>query len=434
MNKYRTFIYKLLPVVFVMIASVHGLYARNNNTNTATQSFSDRFRTIQAHVVGNDQLPPVIMFNSTDRIVISFDELAEEHSNLQYSLVHCNAEWKPDNLVESEFLDGFNYAQVDDFQYSRSTTIHYVNYRIVLPNDNMMPLISGNYLLSVYSEDDPEVKLLQVRFRISEQLVKISGNVAFTTDIDHRSRHQQLEIEVDGGDDLSLDDLSNRLVVVVQQNARNDNSVTITHPQFITGKKAHYSHLRPLIFPAGNEYRRFETISTLYPGMNIERIDYANGIYHMKIIPDSIRASSGYSYDMTQKGRFRIREYNSADPDTEADYVMTHFELRLPGGMQAPAPVYIDGDLRNRVIGPETMMRYQPTEGVYRAALLLKQGSYNYQYIMPGLKSSATAGIEGDFYQTDNEYTVSVYYRQPGQRYDRLLGTAILRTAINKSN
>ena len=48
--------------------------------------------------------------------------------------------------------------------------------------------------------------------------------------------------------------------------------------------------------------------------------------------------------------------------------------------------------------------------------------------------SSATAGIEGDFYQTDNEYTVSVYYRQPGKRYDRLLGTAILKSAVNNNH
>ncbi|WP_288307516.1 DUF5103 domain-containing protein [uncultured Muribaculum sp.] len=434
MNRCCIPIYRLAAIALFTFAIVFNIVAQNNGLSTATRSFSDRFRTIQAHVDGNDQLPPIISFKSNDRIVISFDELAEEHSNLQYSLIHCNAEWKPDNLVESEFLDGFNYAEVGDFQYSRSTTVHYVNYRIILPNENMMPLVSGNYLLYVYRDDNPETKLLQVRFQVSEQAVGIYGNVETSTDIDHRARHQQLNIEVDGGDDLSLDDLSNRLIVVVQQNARNDNSTTITHPQFITGKRAHYSHLRPLIFPAGNEYRRFETVSTLYPGMNIEQIDFANGIYHMKVHTDSVRATSGYSYDITQKGRFRIREYNSADADTEADYVMTHFELKLPGGMQAPLPIYIDGDLGNRVIGPETQMRYQPSEGVYRTAILLKQGSYNYQYIMPDLKSSATAGIEGDFYQTDNEYTVSVYYRQPGKRYDRLLGTAILKSAVNNNH
>ncbi|WP_304472526.1 type IX secretion system plug protein domain-containing protein, partial [uncultured Muribaculum sp.] len=111
----------MAAIALFTFAIVFNIVAQNNGLSTATRSFSDRFRTIQAHVDGNDQLPPIISFKSNDRIVISFDELAEEHSNLQYSLIHCNAEWKPDNLVESEFLDGFNYAEVGDFQYSRST-------------------------------------------------------------------------------------------------------------------------------------------------------------------------------------------------------------------------------------------------------------------------------------------------------------------------
>lgn len=425
----------IMLFALTLLAPVGLLADGPNNAlvDTRTQSFFEEFRTIQAHPEGNDQLPPVITLNSDDRIVVSFDELSEQHSNMRYSIVHCNAQWKPDNLADSEFLDGFNYADVDDYQYSRSTTVHYVNYRIVLPNDQMRPLISGNYLLRVFRDDDPETILLQVRFQVSEQAIGIGGSVSTSTDIDYRARHQQIGFVVDGNDKLSLDDLSNRLVAVVRQNGREDNAVTVTHPQFITGGKAHFSHLRQLIFPAGNEYRRFETVSTLYPGMNVEQIDFANGLYHMKVVADTVRASSGYVYDQTQKGRFRIREYNSSDPDTEADYVVTHFELRLPGGMQAPSPIYLDGDLTNRIVGKEAQLRYQPTEGVYRAAILLKQGAYNYQYIMPGVLSSATSGIEGDYYQTDNEYTISVYYRQPGARYDRLLGVTMLRSAFDRN-
>ncbi len=414
-------------LVALLLLGSHDTLSAMEISDTQTRSFFEQFRTIQAYPEGNDQLPPVITLGSDDRLIISFDELTEEHSNLQYSLIHCNAQWKPDNLVDSEFLDGFNYADIDDYQYSRATDVHYVNYRITLPNNKMQPLISGNYLLRVYRDTDPETILLQVRFQISEQKVAISGEVKTSTDIDYRARHQQLDFVVEGDKDLSLDDLSNRLTAVVQQNGRTDNAVTLTHPQFITGGKAHFNHLRQLIFPAGNEYRRFETVSTLYPGMNVELIDFANGLYHMKLATDTIRATAGYSYDQTQKGRFRIREYNSSDPNTEADYVLTHFELKLPGGMEAPSPIYIDGNLTNRNIGQESKMRYIPSEGVYRATMLLKQGAYNYQYIMPEFKSSATAGIEGDYYQTDNEYTISVYYRQPGARYDRLLGVTVIR-------
>ena len=60
--------------------------------------------------------------------------------------------------------------------------------------------------------------------------------------------------------------------------------------------------------------------------------------------------------------------------------------------------------------------------------MLLKQGSYNYQYLAvpAGTMTGVTGIVEGDFYPTVNEYLIKVYYREPGGRYDRLLGTTVL--------
>ncbi len=64
--------------------------------------------------------------------------------------------------------------------------------------------------------------------------------------------------------------------------------------------------------------------------------------------------------------------------------------------------------------------------------MLLKQGAYNYQYLTAGAKSPAgrTAEIEGDRYQTVNEYAVKVYTRRPGERFDRLIGYSIIPSSI----
>ena len=50
-------------------------------------------------------------------------------------------------------------------------------------------------------------------------------------------------------------------------------------------------------------------------------------------------------------------------------------------------------------------MVYNPASGKYEKTLLLKQGSYNYQYLfLPDGGSAASAGpIEGNYYETVNK-------------------------------
>lgn len=76
---------------------------------------------------------------------------------------------------------------------------------------------------------------------------------------------------------------------------------------------------------------------------------------------------------------------------------------------------------------PETyeMVYDEPTQS-YMASLLMKQGYYNYMYMFEPAGSSAgeflTEPVEGNFYQTENKYSVYIYYREIGARTDRLIG------------
>lgn len=45
--------------------------------------------------------------------------------------------------VESEYIDGFNIADIEDYALSQATTVHYVNYRLSIPNRDMSPMLSG---------------------------------------------------------------------------------------------------------------------------------------------------------------------------------------------------------------------------------------------------------------------------------------------------
>lgn len=404
--------------------------AQDRVTDTRQGVFHPAFRTLRVTLDGDDFAPPVVALRDADsRVCISFDEISEERRFMRYELIHCDARWRPEGLVASEFLDGFNEGVVEDYDFSRVTLVHYVHYIITVPNEEVRIVEPGNYLLRVYDEADPEETLLQARFGVSDFTAGVAAAVSSKTDIDTNQSHQQLEVEVDLSHVGAVQDPYNDLTVVVSQNGRTDNEVVLTTPQRVAGNRVIYAHLRPLIFPAGNEYRRFETVSTTYPGMGVEEIRYDAPVYNMRLYTDLPRANGKYLYDSTQHGRFFTREWSSDRSDTEADYVMTHFSLAMP-----PVPsadVFIDGDLTNRRFDETSRMVYNHATGAYEQSMLLKQGAYNYQYLL--VPSGATKGentIEGDYYETVNEYTVRVYHRPRGSRFDRLIGVTVVRSGV----
>lgn len=391
--------------------------------DTMPGSFDEHIRTLQVKHSANEFAPPVIVLGTDDKLTFSFDHLSDDRAYFRYRFIHCNANWQPSSLVDSEIIDGFNEGIVNDFDYSRGTTVNYVNYRFTIPDGNMRPLVSGNYLLALYEESNPDKILAQWRFMVSEQVGRIGVELSSRTDIDYNQGHQQLAITVDT-ERNDVEDPFNDLTVMVQQNGRLDNEVALRHPMRMSGRKAIYEHSAPLVFEAGNEYRRFETVSLDYPGMHVDNTEYIHPYFHTTLQTDMPRAQEIYLYDSTQRGRFKIREYDSDDADTNADYVVVHFSLsndELPGTM-----IFIDGDLTSRRFDESSRMTFNHATGRYEKALLLKQGSYNYQYlsVAPGDRKGHATTIEGDKFQTVNEYLIKVYTRRPGDRYDRLIGVS----------
>ncbi len=387
--------------------------------DTRTAIFSPDYRTLTIESDRDRLAPTVLVKGMDDCLVIGFDGMGDEREYLRYSIFHCDADWRLSDLVDSEVFDGFNYADVEDYAFSRGTITHYVHYTITLPNDAFSFRLSGNYLLRVYPETEPENVLLQARFMVSEGAVSVGGSVSSRTDIDYNKSHQQLAVNVDLRK-YPVRDPYNDLTLKIVQNGRRDNITTLKHPARMSGSTITYEHTPAMIFRAGNEYRRMETVSTSYPGMGVEQITFEEPYYHMWLATDHPRVGEPYSFDRTQHGRFFVREYNSTSSDTEADYVPVHFSLDL---LRIPdAEVYLDGDFTHRKFDNGSRMDYNPSTGRYEKVLMLKQGAYNYQYIA----DPPVFNIEGDFYQTINEYLVLVYYLAPGERYDRLLGSGVL--------
>lgn len=425
----------------LLCAGLLGAGGASADIGTATAIFEPMMRTLTVTCGDDLMTDPVLRLGSADKVTFSFDEIADDRRYLRCRLMHCNADWQPSRLLESEYVDGFNFAEIDDFAFSQNTFVHYVNYRFTLGPDNLGPLVSGNYLWQVYDESDPDKVLLQARFRVTEDVYRVAGKADGRTDRGFNTDCQQLSLQLSPVARLDANPYTD-LLVTVTQNGRPDTAHVIGHPQRMEGDRVIYEHMPGLIFPAGNEYRRFETVRTTYPGMGVDSTGYVEPMYHAWLAEAEPRNGRGYLYDSTQRGRYKIDEYNSTDPDLGADYVMTHFTLDFPE--VTDGDIFVEGDLALRGYTAANRMTYDPAGHLYHLAMPLKQGSYNYQYVVrrrggidpdislggnfsdTGSDAADASVVEGDHFETINEYNVYVYLRQPGARADRLVGSATI--------
>lgn len=392
-----------------------------------TQAISPEIYTIQVNINGNWAQNPLMKLNGGDNVYISFDRISDNSFNrLRYRIYHCDAYWRKSTAISDiDYLDGFNDNIIDDYTPSLNTTVEYTHFSLMLPNRDVSFKLSGNYAVEIYEEDEPNIVLLTACFSIYDPQLSIAANISSNTDIDSNKFHQQLSFTLHH-QGMNIRNPLTEMMVFVQQNNRLDNEKSEIKPTYINPDKLIYEHNKDLIFEAGNEYRRFETSSYRYNGMNVEHIEYKRPGYIMHITTDKPRIGRGYSYDQDQNGRYIIRTNEGDKGDTEADYFVTNFTLSIDEPLGED--LFIGGDFSNSTFSNKYKMQYDHNNKSYMASLLLKQGMYNFQYFTKSNKGFSTAKIEGNYFETENEYTIYVYYRPTGQRYDSLIGIQTLQS------
>lgn len=407
----------------LFIVSLFCVVQLNAQTVLKTSVNSSRVKSLQVKNTSDFIYNSLIDLGGEARLEINFDVIGGDYNRYAYSVVHCNADWTPSHISPMEYMTGFQGLEIEDFGNSSATTTSYMNYRFFLPNQDVQFKLSGNYAVNVFDPSDPDKIILTACFYVAESLVSMDVKISGNTDIDVNRNHQQLELAINHKN-LPIPHPLTDLKIYVYQNERRDNCVTDLKPSAILQNQLVYSHDRNLIFKAGNEYRRMEFLSNKYNGMRVENIRFHNPFYHVTLFSDQISNSDSYQYDQDQNGRFFIRCSGCNEPDLESDYHIVHFTLaedEILGG-----DIYLNGDAFNNAFAAENRMEYNHESGCYEKSVLLKQGSYNYQYLFvpEGESEGMTYPIEGDFAETENEYTIAVYYRPIGQRYDRLIGFA----------
>ena len=380
---------------------------------------SGRIASLQV-VAGDDWLsPPVITLRGNTPINIDFDDLTHEYHRYVYKVEHCEADWTTsDDLFVSDFIDGFNDGRaLEDLEESLNTNVLYTHYHLQIPNAECRLKMSGNYRVTIYDENNNNEEMLKVYFMVVEPKMGISMKVLTNTDIDINGAHHQLDVDLDFGGSL-VTNHERQIKTVIMQNGRWDNAVMNPKPQYVRSDGLRWDHNKDLIFPAGNEYRKFEMLDMNHTTMGMEMLDWDGDSYHAYIWLDEPRNS--YVYDEDANGSFFIRNTDYTEINRTCDYLLTHFRLKSP---RLDGDIYLNGTWTNDMFSEQYQMEYNEDEQIYEGIVSLKQGYYSYQYLW--LKPDGTTApvpSEGSFYQTENKYQMFVYYRGVGERTDRLVG------------
>ena len=394
----------------------------------SSRSFLPSVRTTQ--MVLNDEWGalPVMQLGSDDVLQFSFDEMSHVYHRYIYRIVHCNADWSQSGLLDIDYLDGFNDVVVEDWENSVNTSQLYTHYEFCIPNEDVSLKVSGNYRVEVFDDSmEDEIPVAAFDFSVVEPCVSFESWVSGDTDISFNEGHQQVSFTVRYPSFVASP--ASELKAVVLQNGRRDNAVVGIVPTYITSDKVEYVHNGKLIFDAGNEYRRFEISDPDSPGEGIEDVVYLDSLYNAILYMDKPRASHSNYRD--ENGRFFVNTFEGFGTSIEADYVNVHFALDVP--YRQDGNFYLLGDFCGNGYDEMSMLYYDAEGDYYFTSLPLKMGVYNYRYVWVSSTSGKVENCpaDGDFYNTENEYSIYMYYRGFGDRYDRLLGVHTTRFSIN---
>ncbi|HLW42120.1 MAG TPA: DUF5103 domain-containing protein [Flavobacterium sp.] len=367
---------------------------------------------------GNESLVPIFKMDESFRF--SFDDLIGDEADYYYKIVHCTPDWKVSDLKVTEYLNGMQYMRIDSYQTSFNTFQPFVHYTISFPNRSTQILISGNYLLEIYSQDNE--KVLERRFVLYEDLASVSMELKRPRNLEASSQKQNVYLTIDFGSEL-LQNPRKNVRVVILQNGQWYNALNGLQPQYILGNKFQYQYDEETNFWAGNEFLFFDNSDIRRINNTVSKIT-RNELYEVFLYPRSpLKNSNAYSFFQDVNGAFKPRNRFRDNDNTEADYAWVYFTYnleKLPDNQK----LYIVGMFNDYQLSSDYEMKFEAESASYKTALFLKQGFVNYKYVIASANGKVLEELnpDGNFVETENVYHTLVYYKGDADRYERIIG------------
>lgn len=409
-------------LLWALSIAITALQAQDEGLRFYDYVYLNNIKSVKLHVQGLLLSQPIMNLNTPAGLKLSFDDMDGDTKRYVYTVVHCDANWEPSKLTEAEYINGFQEGDIETFDYSFKTRSIYTHYWFSFPNRDMELTQSGNYLLKVYENEGEKRLAITRRFMVVDNKVSVIPTMVRPADVGKNDTHQEIDFTVTHKD-FEIRNPRTELSVTVLQNGRWDNAITGLQPQFSKLDEQVYDFQDKIVFPAGREFRYADLRSTKVPSGNVEFIDFENEHPVVTLYPDRKRIDSGHLEIDDLNGNYVIQTLDDDDHDLESDYVTVWFKLYSPMEMYQQ-DLYIFGGLTDWQLKPEFKMVYNPAISSYVGRAELKQGYYDYLYaaLPKGASAPEFDETEGNWFETDNLYTVLVYYRPFGGRADQLIG------------
>lgn len=404
----------LLKVVIILVLTANALFAQAEKEVTPPYNI----KTI-SFVQNEQNIIPIL--NLGEGFQLQFDDLFGNEANYYYEIVHCDYNWNPSGLPKAEYLEGFDNQRIQDYTNSFNTLQIYSHYKLSIPNQFTLRLkISGNYMIKILDENKDVV--FSRKLILYEDQATVPIQVKRARVVSTIETKQNLDFTV-RSNSITFQNPMKNVKVVLMQNGNLNNVIQNIVPQYTIGNDLIYKYDTETQFWAGNEFLYFENKDIKAAANNIAKIDANKAIYGSRLFTSAARANFQYTNNQDVNGNFVVKNINAANSEIEADYAWVYFSLSAPT-FRSNKDIYVTGMFNNYSFTSEYKMEYNPTKALYEKAILIKQGFTNFQYTIADNKGviDYENAIDGNFYQTENEYTILVYYRAGIDRYDRVIG------------
>ena len=377
-------------------------------------------------IQSNENVVPI--FKLGDGFQFQFDDLFGNEANYYFEIVHCDYNWNPTAIPKAEYMTGFDGQRIIQYENSINTLQIYSHYILPVPNQFMQLRISGNYMLKIL--DESREVILSRKFIVYEDLVTIPMQIRRARTANYLEYKHNIEFSIKSLA-INFQTPIKNIKIALFQNGQWNHAIKNIVPQYTIGNDLIYRYDTETQFWAGNEFQYFDNSNIRSAGNTISRIDSGNGIYNSHLFTNNARINSQYTLFPDVNGNYVVRNIGAVKNEIEADYAWVYFSLSAPAYMKNKG-IYVTGMFNNYSLSPEYKMDFNAEKNIYEKAILIKQGFTNFQYQIADDKGNIDGenAVDGNFWQTENDYTILVYYRENNDRYQKVIGKATTNSNV----
>jgi hypothetical protein len=397
--------------------------------------YQGNIRSVKLFVKGNQEAYPIIALGSTEQLELHFDDMDGYAKNYSYTFQLCDADWSINPYLSTfDYIKGFSQQRLVQYRVSSIATQQYVHYQASIPDRNCVPSKSGNYMLKVFQNGDTSKLAFTRRVLVVDQVADIGAQVQQPFSAAYFKSHQKVQLVVNRTK-LDVMNPQQQVKTVILQNYRWDNTAKFIQPTFFKQNTLEYNSENDALFPGGKEFRWIDLRSFRFKSERIDSNDLTTTPFYIKAKADGERNTQRYLFQKDLNGFYEITTTDLINPWWQGDYARVKFTF-IPNGNQPyqNKQVFLAGEFTGYKLDTNSLMEYNPDLGVYEKEVLLKQGYYSYTYLTKDINSKVPTvdQTDGNSWETENDYTVLVYYRSLSGRHDELVGVTTVNSRLGK--